>query len=414
MFEFLSLYYKAHFMLHKLVKPLIGLSILAITYSIGNRIYLYHTHAQPPHIIIEGVKQDGYYKGIIEGKIVANNPYKIATLQAQLDQAPLSGIPTNPSSKKFSHSFTINTEQLTNGEHTLTLNAIDSSKRGNQRSQSVIFHVDNLPLNAAFVETNYRVDQGKTAHIKIKTNKPVATTILKVFNKTFNCFADTASSFYECFIPIGCEEQPTIADVTAEVADHVGQTQKITAILEIAQFNFPKQKGFSVSAEKLSAEREISMKQDVLGEAIERWAKESPTQKLWQGPFVLPMQVRRMTTPFGEIRVTAEKGRYLHKGVDLVNMPRSVVWAAQDGNIIIKDRFAMSGNTIVIDHGLGVTTEYAHLDSFAEVEVGQTIKKGCPVGKVGMTGYANGYHLHWELHVNGIAVDPLEWTEKVY
>lgn len=402
-------------MLHKLVKPLIGLTLLAITYSIGNRVYLYYTHAQAPAIVVEGLKQDGYYKGIIEGKVVANNPYKIATIQAQLDQAQFPGIPANPGSKKFSHSFTINTEHLENGSHTLVLNATDASKRANQSSQAIIFHVDNQPLTAAFIETNYRVDQGKTAHIKIKANKPVATTTIKVMNKSFSCYADApGSSFYECFIPVGCEEQAASFDITAEIVDHVGQTQKLSANLEIAQFNFPKQKGFSVSAEKLSAEREISMKQDVLGEAIERWAKESPAQKLWHGPFVLPMQVRRMTTPFGEVRVTPEKGRYLHKGVDLVNMPRSVVWAAQDGKIIIKDRFAMSGNTIIIDHGLGVTTEYAHLDSFAEVEVGQEIKKGCPVGKVGMTGYANGYHLHWELHVNGIAVDPLEWTEKVY
>lgn len=402
-------------MFHKFLKPFIGLSALAVVYFFGNRMYLYHTHEQAPVVTIEGLKQDGHYKGLTEGKVIVNNPYKIATIVAQLDHKPFSEIPATPGSRKFIHTFSLNTEQLEQGEHSLHLLITDASKHKNFCELTVTFHVDNLPLSAALLETSYRVEQGKTAHIKIKTNKPVATTLVKTMNQQFTCHPDKpGSSCYECFIPINCEEMPSTHDVVAEITDHVGQAQKVTANLEIASFSFPKQKGFTVSADKLSAEREISIKQDVLGEAIARWVKESPDKKLWNGPFVIPMQAKRMPTPFGEVRVTPEKGRYLHKGLDLANMPRSIVWAAQDGNIIIKDRFALTGNTVVIDHGLGVTTEYAHLDSFAEIEVGQTIKKGSPIGKVGMTGYANGYHLHWELQVNGTAVDPLEWTEKIY
>lgn len=402
-------------MLHKLLKPFIGLCLLVGIYFIGNRVYLYHTHAQAPQVTIEGLKHEGYHKGLVEGKVVVNNPYKIATIAAQLDHKPFTDIPTNPGSRKFSHSFLLNTEQLEQGEHMLNLVVTDASKNKNLCELVVKFHVDNMPLSATFLENSYRVDQGKTAHLKVSVNKPVATVTIKTMGQTFQCCADKpGSSSYECFIPIGCEDTPMLHDIAAEITDHVGQIQKIAANLEICQFNFPKQKGFSVSAEKLSSEREISMKQDVLGEAITRWAKESPNQKMWQGPFVMPMQVKRMTTPFGEVRVTPEKGRYLHKGLDLANMPRSIVWAAQDGKVIIKDRFAMTGYTVVIDHGLGITTEYAHLDSFADIEVGQMIKKGSPLGKVGMTGYANGYHLHWELQINGTAVDPLEWTDKVY
>jgi murein DD-endopeptidase MepM/ murein hydrolase activator NlpD len=104
----------------------------------------------------------------------------------------------------------------------------------------------------------------------------------------------------------------------------------------------------------------------------------------------------------------------LHKAVDIVNNPKSVVWASQNGRVIIKDRYLFSGNTVVIDHGLGVFTKYYHLDDFAELEVGDSIKKGEPVGKLGITGYANGYHLHWELMVDGVPVEPFEWTKHVF
>lgn len=402
-------------MLHKLIKPFIGLCLVWVTYSIGNRIYLYYTHTQSPIVTIEGLKQDCFYKGSIDAKVVANNKYKIATIEAILDEKPFTGINPKINSRSFSTAFTINTEQLDEGQHTLHLHITDASKHKNQSDVSINFYVDNRSLSASFVETEYRIDQGKTAHIKIQTNKQVEKITLKTLNKTFLCHQENSSNpSYECFIPIDCEEIPSRHDLIAEVVDHVGQSIKLSSNLEILAFNFPKQKGFSVNAEKLAEEKSVSMNANVLSDAINRWAQESPKEKLWHGKFELPMQVRRMTTPFGEIRVTQECGRYMHRGVDLVNMPRSIVWAAQTGKVIIKDRFTMTGNTVVLDHGLGVMTVYAHLDSFAEIEIGDLLKKGRPVGKVGMTGYANGYHLHWELRINGVAVDPIEWTEKVY
>jgi murein DD-endopeptidase MepM/ murein hydrolase activator NlpD len=143
---------------------------------------------------------------------------------------------------------------------------------------------------------------------------------------------------------------------------------------------------------------------------VERFTK----RKMWTGEFELPTIVQRYSTPYGEIRTTPERGRYLHRAVDIVNHPKSVIWASQHGKVIIKDRYLHSGNTIVLDHGCGVFTLYYHLEDFADLEVGDAVKKGNPVGRLGMTGYATGYHLHWELRVGGMAVDPLEWTKKSF
>jgi murein DD-endopeptidase MepM/ murein hydrolase activator NlpD len=202
--------------------------------------------------------------------------------------------------------------------------------------------------------------------------------------------------------------------VTAELQDLAEHKAKASCQVQIKQFDFPKQRGFSVSEEKVAQEKEAGMSMQMLNDALEKWVKVSSPKKLWHGPFLYPIDVQRQTTPFGEIRTTSVSGRYLHKGVDLVNRPRSIVWAAQHGVVIIKDRFFTTGNTIVIDHGLGVQTLYAHLENFADIEVGQSIKKGSPLGKVGMTGYANGYHLHWELRVQNIPVDPTEWTSSIF
>jgi len=111
--------------------------------------------------------------------------------------------------------------------------------------------------------------------------------------------------------------------------------------------------------------------------------------------------------------VTQYKGKYAHNAVDLVAQPKSCVWAAHDGIVAIKERYGHAGNTIVLDHGCGLLSCYFHLDSFADINVGDFIKKGRPLGTLGMTGFASGYHLHWEMRLNNIQVDPLQWVKTI-
>jgi murein DD-endopeptidase MepM/ murein hydrolase activator NlpD len=241
---------------------------------------------------------------------------------------------------------------------------------------------------------------------------------VSLISKTFKAYPESPeSTIYECFIPIECEEHPNEYVLTAHLIDAPKNSLKLNASVEIVKFFFKEQHSrgsIHVSQDKLNQEKEISMNEKILDQAIGKWTQASAPEKYWNGPFDIPTQAQRLSTPHGEIRVTPERGRYLHRGIDVVNHPKSVIWASQNGKVVIKDRFFITGNTIVLDHGLGVTTLYAHLEDFADIEVGDMVKKGNKIGRIGMTGYATGYHLHWELRVNNVAVDPLEWTKKIY
>ena len=184
--------------------------------------------------------------------------------------------------------------------------------------------------------------------------------------------------------------------------------------MELREYSFKKARGFGVAKEKLEHEREVSKRRKELKKLLERVVKESPAKKLWSGPFIYPVDFQRISTPFGEIRTTLEKGRYHHAALDLVGTPKSVIWASQAGKVVIKDRFLFSGNTVVLDHGCGVMTLYYHLDDFADIQVGDFLLKGNPLGRQGKTGYANGEHLHWEFRVQNKCVDPLQWTQKTF
>ena len=132
-------------------------------------------------------------------------------------------------------------------------------------------------------------------------------------------------------------------------------------------------------------------------------------QKLWESPFIFPVQ-GTITSPFGIGRsyngapVTSH-----HTGLDIAANEGTPVYAAASGKVVWADALTTRGNTVMIDHGLGVFTGYSHLSHF-EVAVGQDVKQGQLIAEVGHTGLATGPHLHWELIIGGENVDPSYWT----
>ena len=400
-------------MLDRLRVPFLFLVGCAFVAWIGHGMFRYFTYVTPPAFELKGIENNGTYARTVSAAITANNAYKIATVRINLDGKEIFN--SRVKAQAFDAPFSLDTLALTDGPHTLDVEAIDASYHRNSTAKKYTISVDNTPLRVAFLDTEYRVDQGKTIHMRIQSNKKLARAEMKLFATIYTFYPESdESTLYECFIPVDCEERPTEHSVTVDIQDLVGDKTQLTTQVHVKAFEFKKQHGFTVQTSKLNQEKELSMSMRILDESLGKWLKESPRKKGWSGPFEYPISVQRMTTPFGEIRMTAERGRYMHKGIDLTNRPKCVVWAAQDGKVIIKDRFFFTGNTVVLDHGLGVFTLYGHLHEFADIEVGDTLKKGNPVGKLGMTGYAAGYHLHWEVRVNNIPVDPVEWTNKVY
>lgn len=393
-----------------------GVVVFSFALWLVSSVFSYFTFKEAPKFSLGEIEVSSSFAKDLKFLVCGDSKYKISQIGVLIDGKEVEIKDSKwIGSKKFEAPVSVDIATYSDGEHKLEVYAIDSSFNKNKSSQTLEFIVDNSPLRAAFVDSSYVVDQGKTLHVKVQSNKKLAKAEVEFGSTKYDCFPDAANStVYECFIPIEAEACPSDYALTASLEDLVKNTLKLTAQARVQAFQFPRQRGFTVKKEKLEEEKEVSASAKVLDEALTRWLEQSAKDKMWHGPFELPINVKRMTTPFGEIRMTPELGRYMHRGVDLIDNPKAVVWASQNGKVIIKDRFLISGNTVVLDHGCGVFTLYFHLDSFADVNVGDLVKKGNPIGKLGMTGYANGYHLHWELRVKNVSVDPLEWTKSVY
>lgn len=134
----------------------------------------------------------------------------------------------------------------------------------------------------------------------------------------------------------------------------------------------------------------------------------------WDGAFQRLARAQTMSE-FGDRRSYIYHGevvdRQVHLGVDLASLKRAEVGAAQRGTVVFASDLGIYGNTVVIDHGLGVFTLYGHLSSI-QVVVGDWVSTGQVVGRTGQSGLAGGDHLHYSTLVHGVHVDPVEWWDS--
>jgi murein DD-endopeptidase MepM/ murein hydrolase activator NlpD len=130
-------------------------------------------------------------------------------------------------------------------------------------------------------------------------------------------------------------------------------------------------------------------------------------EKLWHGPFRLPLSGGVRGTNFGKRRILNGQPRSPHTGADFPAPTGTPIHTTQSGRVVLAEELYFSGNTVIIDHGLGIYSLYGHL-SATDVAVGDSVKAGAIIGKVGATGRVTGPHLHWGVTVNKARVNPIQ------
>lgn len=127
----------------------------------------------------------------------------------------------------------------------------------------------------------------------------------------------------------------------------------------------------------------------------------------WSGRFVRPVR-GSISSRYGMRVHPIFKVRRMHTGIDF-SAPHGTPIVAADSGVVVEARYIRGyGNTVIIDHGGGVATLYAHC-SVILVQVGQEVQRGQIIARVGSTGYSTGPHLHFEVRINGDPVNPAEY-----
>jgi murein DD-endopeptidase MepM/ murein hydrolase activator NlpD len=134
-------------------------------------------------------------------------------------------------------------------------------------------------------------------------------------------------------------------------------------------------------------------------------------ERFWDGKFHLPLKDVTTGGNFGRRRILNGEARSPHAGVDFPAPAGTAVFASQSGKVVLAEELYYSGNTVVLDHGYGIYTLYAHLSEIG-VQSGEMVEAGEEIGKVGATGRVTGPHLHWGLTINHARVNGMYIAQR--
>jgi murein DD-endopeptidase MepM/ murein hydrolase activator NlpD len=147
---------------------------------------------------------------------------------------------------------------------------------------------------------------------------------------------------------------------------------------------------------------------------IASFAGQTAPELLWRGIVFHPFTNSAVESAFADHRTYIYRGKevdqQIHLGFDLASYAGTPIVAANRGKVLFADELGIYGNCVILDHGMGVQSLYAHLSSI-DVKPGQIVDKEAALGRSGMTGLAGGDHLHFTMLVNGRMVNPVEWWD---
>lgn len=265
-------------------------------------------------------------------------------------------------------------------------------------------HVAPSPIRAHVAPAAVR--QGRVAILTVSASVPVTRFVVRFAGRPWPLYRDGPTTWQTILgtdptTPAG-RHTVTIEAIAAGGAKVIMKRPVTVVRVAFAQrrITFDPDRNALLTKENVARERRL------VGAALRVLHHE----RLWEGTFAFPVP-GGVSSSYGVLSIYQGVVRGFHSGADFPVPEGTPVRAANHGTVRLAALLPLSGNAVMIDHGLGVVTSYLHLSALS-VTTGQRVMKGGVVGAVGGTGLATGPHLHWGLRVNGVRVDPVPWTAR--
>jgi murein DD-endopeptidase MepM/ murein hydrolase activator NlpD len=273
-------------------------------------------------------------------------------------------------------------------------------------------------LPSVFVSAEIRdlpIKQGGTGVIKVKTIPGVTLNGLLV-DHLLNFFPDESGN-QVALQGVHALLEPGVYPLRLDATLPDGSKQSYEQLILIVSGNYPEDPLLYVdpaTIDPASTEPELQQLISITTPVT--------STKLWSGEFISPAiayaDSTYFTSRYGNRRTYIGQGTELqvpgfHTGLDFGGGDGLAITSPAAGRVVFAGPWTVRGNATVIDHGWGVYSGFWH-QSAIQVQVGDMVEQNQVIGLVGGTGRVTGAHLHWELWVNGIQVDPLDWLIQAY
>jgi murein DD-endopeptidase MepM/ murein hydrolase activator NlpD len=333
---------------------------------------------------------------------------------------------------------TLDTQKLNlrDGTATIDIAAVDFSLRKNRKSVAITVTVDSTPPQIYPVSSSHYINQGGSCISIYSLSETSARNGILVNDELFPAYPITIDD-KECYVsyftlPLDASDKKDLKlGILAE--DGAGNKAFSTIPFHIRKKNFRsdnmyiskdflerKMPEFQQIYDALQGKSLVEMfsyvnktiREDNF-KTIQSICKNSQPRQLWEGAFLRMRNAKTMAS-FGEKRTYYHEGkeisRSIHLGIDLASTRNAPIEASNSGIVAFTGYLGIYGNSILIDHGLGLFSLYGHLGAI-DVKEGGTVSKGHRIGRSDTSGLAGGDHLHFSIIVSGRFVDPKEWWD---
>jgi hypothetical protein len=328
------------------------------------------------------------------------------------------------------------TLRLRDGKAIIHLSATDFSLRENRMDLAVDVIIDTTPPRIALLTSSNYITPGGSCVVAFTLSEEVkkaGVSINDVFFTAYPIHRQSENSPYVCYLAVPLDAQQHTMKMVITSEDKAGNVSLRAIPFHLRNKTFRhdslrisdaflnnKIPEFSneLGTMKDASPQEIFIyiNEKVRSDNIKKvvtLCQETSDTPLWEGPFLRLRNAATMAH-FGDKRSYYFQGKIIsrstHMGVDLASVKNAPIEASNGGVVAFTGYIGIFGNTVIIDHGLGLFSFYAHL-SAVTVNKGQHVNKGDIIGDTGLSGLAGGDHLHFGMFVGHSFVDPKEWWD---
>jgi murein DD-endopeptidase MepM/ murein hydrolase activator NlpD len=255
-----------------------------------------------------------------------------------------------------------------------------------------------------FIHKESSLQPGEVVLIEARSSRPLKELAIKVFSRDFPAFSADGGLQWTGLAGIDIETKPAEYPVKLGGTDKDGKSVTADGILTVRAKKFPERK-------LIVDEKYVTPPADVLNR-IEQESKRVNAifgtitpGRIWNGSFLVPVP-GNVISDFGKRSIYNGRPRSPHTGVDFRGAVGMHIRAPNAGIVVLAADLYFSGNTVIIDHGLGLYSYLGHMSDLS-VKEGERVEAGDTVGSLGSTGRATGPHLHWSIRLVGTRVDPM-------
>ena len=245
---------------------------------------------------------------------------------------------------------------------------------------------------------------GEVVLLSVSSDRPLSELTAKALRREFPLFSGGDPNSWYGLVGIDLEAKPGDFRILLRGTELSGGPVETTYDMTLLDKKFPT-RNLSVEPKYVSPPKEELDRIAEERKTVSGIFATSTPERFWEGYFLRPVPGEAGSS-FGKRSVFNGKPRSPHTGTDFRASEGTPVKAPNAGRVVLAKNLFFAGNTVIIDHGAGLYSYFAHLSAF-KTEVGDQVRRGEVVGLVGATGRVTGPHLHWTVRLSQARVDPL-------